>query len=573
MISKTGGLAVKVFAAIIAVGIVGGGAAWFISNQSGVNEDYVPGDSVMRRLTAEQYTNVVSDVFGKDIKLGGRFEPDLRVEGLYAVGASHVSVTGAGMEQYDAMARTIASQVVDESHRRLTIPCEPKDPSAADDACVRKFFERTGALLYRRPITDTQLDTYVTAARDATGMVGDFYEGLSLSLSAMLSAPEFIFRQQVVEPDPSHKGDYRLDAYSKASELSFFLWNSTPDAQLLEAAESGALHKPKGLKAQVDRMIASPRLKAGTRAFFIDNFRFDDFANLTKDTELFPKYNAEVAAAAQEQTLKTVVDLLLNKKEDYRKLFTTRDTFLTPQLGSIYQVPVVQAGPNGAPEAWQPYEFSDTDPRAGILTHLSFTGLHSPAGRGSPTLRGMAVREVMLCQHVPAPPANVNFTLVEDIGNQIHKTARERLAAHATVPSCAGCHKLMDPLGFALENFDGAGAFRTHENGAPIDTHGELDTVPFKDAAGLGVAVSNNPSTTSCLVERLVSYARGRTSDRGEKSWLDEMTESFADSNYRLPNLMQQIASSEEFYRVSAPAKSVADNNSHGISFALAEKE
>ncbi len=552
MNAKQSRVSIKIIiVAAAAITIVGAAGLWLTMN--GGNQSLTPGEAVMRRLTADQYKNVVADLFGADIRIGGRFEPDLRVEGLLAVGASHVSVTDTGMEQYDAMARTIASQVVDEAHRLLTVPCVPADVAMPDDACAQQFIATTGNFIFRRPLTDVQVDSYVKAAHEATTIVADFYEGLSMSLAAMLTSPQFLFLEQRIEPDPRDRNSFRLDAYSKASQLSFFLWNSMPDSQLLAAAESGALQTRKGIETQVRRMIASPRLEEGVRAFFIDNFRFDEFSTLTKDAQLFPTFDPGIAAAAREQTLRTLIHLLLVEREDYRNIFSTKKTFLTPSLGAIYQVPVASDGPNGAPEQWQPYEFGRSDPLGGILTHISFTGLHSPPGRGSPTLRGKAVREIMLCQNVPAPPGDVSFEFFLDTSNQEFKTARQRLMKHDEVPECAGCHKLMDPIGLAFENFDGSGAFRLRENGVLIDASGEIDGSPFENAGSLGKAIQNGPAAAPCLVSRLSTYALGRELARGERSWIEDLETGFVNDGYRLPDLMQRIASSEAFYQVAAP--------------------
>ena len=505
-------------------------------------------DITTRRLTPEQYENIVADVFGPAIALGGRFEPELRVNGLLAVGTGTVSVTPAGMEQYDVMARKIAAQVTDANNRKIMIPCAPANTKAADDACVAQFMSKVGRLIYRRPLNDMELKAYVTAARTGAEKTGDFYTGLSLSLGAMLSSPKFLFRTEAVAPDPKHPGAYRLDAYAKAQRLSFFLWNAGPDLPLLDAAAEGELDTAKGLARQVDRMLASRRLETGVRAFFIDNFGFDEFGLLTKDPALFPKFSAQVAADAQEQTLKTIVDLLLVNKGDYRDLFTTKKTLLTQELGAIYRVPVINEGPNGAPDIWQPYAFAANDPRGGILTQIAFTSLHSPPGRGSPTLRGKALREVILCQKVPAPPAAVNFSVVESNAH-LYKTARDRLNAHATESMCTGCHKIIDPMGLALENFDGAGAFRTNENGAPLDTSGALDGVSFNGAAELGKVIHDHPATARCLVNRLSSYALGQTLPANDP-WLKQSEASFVKNGYRLPDLMRDIATSEGFTRV-----------------------
>ncbi|MHB1207008.1 MAG: DUF1592 domain-containing protein [Rhodospirillaceae bacterium] len=518
---------------------------------------YAPRQMVMRRLSAEQYQNVIHDVFGPTIELGGRFEPDLRVGGLLAVGAGDVSITAAGIEQYDSMARHIASQVVDEKRRDMMLRCKPVSETAADDACAGQVMARVGRILYRRPLTQTELAAYVTAANVGAVKTRSFYSGLSLSLAAMLSSPKFLFRSEVAEADPDHPGGFRLDAYSKASQLSFFLWNSGPDQLLLDAAESGKLNTRKGVAEQVQRMIASPRLEEGVRAFFVDDFGFDQFETLTKDTTLFPKFSAQAAADAQEQTLRTIVDLLIKNHGDYRDIFTTKKTFITQELGAIYRIPVVDRLPNGAPDTWQPYEFSADDPRGGILTQVAFTALHSPPGRGSPTLRGKALREILLCQKVPAPPANVKFDIVQDTNNPVYKTARDRLKVHATNAVCAGCHKIIDPIGLALENFDGAGAYRTTEQGVKIDTSGTLDGAAFNGAAELGKVVHDNPSVPTCAVNRLSAYAIGRPVK--EAAWLEDLNKRFAASGYQFPALMREIAVSDNFFAVEPAETKAAD--------------
>ena len=506
-----------------------------------------------RRLTSEQYTTIIEDVFGPTITLGGRFEPDLRVDGLFEVGAGLVSVSPSGMEQYDAMARTIAGQVVDDEHRNLLIPCKPQSVTAPDDACVGEFVSKVGRLLFRRALADEERRAYVNAARDATETLGDFYTGLSLSLGAMLTSPQFLFRHEVVEDDPAHKGSYRLDAYSRASRLSFFLWNSGPDLPLLTAAEKGELYTEKGVKQQVERMLGAPRLRDGVRAFFSDMLHFDGLDTLSKDTTIYPKFNAQVASDAREQTLRTLVHALVDERGDYRDVFTTRETFLTQELASLYKVPLVNNVPNGSPDTWQAYKFPENDPRAGIQMQISFVALHSHPGRSSPTLRGKALRETMLCQKVPAPPGDVSFTLVQDTSNPVYKTARTRLQAHSNEPMCAGCHKITDPIGLALENFNGAGGWQTKENGEVIDTTGSLDGVAFDDGIGLGKALRNNPAVPSCLVDRVSAYALGRTPAKSESSWVGKLKDHFAANGYVVPALMKEITTSPEFFRASMP--------------------
>jgi hypothetical protein len=508
--------------------------------------------ATMRRLTEAQYRRAVTDTFGNDIRIAGRFEPEARRDGLLAVGSSQIGLSATGFEQYYNLARDIAAQVVAEPHR-ASLPCKPKADNTPDDACTATVLRRYGLSLFRRPPTDARLSELVTVANKTTEEHRDFYAGLRMALVGLLAAPDFLFRVDLVTM--AHPGQPTLDDYSKAARLSYFLWDAEPDAELLAAAAQGDLDSRSGLARQVDRLIASPRLDDGARAFFTDFLGFDEFAHLEKDGAVYPAFNPLVAKDAEEQTLKTVTDLLLARDGDYRDLFTNRDTFMTRRLGLVYGVPVESK------TGWDRFHFPNDDPRGGLLTQASFTALHSHPGRSSPTLRGKAIRELLLCQPVPAPPNNVNFAVVQDTSNPNFKTARDRLTAHRTEPTCAGCHRIVDPAGLALENFDGAGQFRPTENGAAIDASGDLDGQHFTDADGLGRALHDDPAASACLVTSVYRYAVGRSVVPGERDWMKWLTKNFTDDGYRLPDLMHRIALSRAFYAVSEPSpgtKSVA---------------
>ena len=505
------------------------------------------GPPAIRRLTEAQYRQSLNDIFGSDIKVTGRFDPDMRTDGLLAVGAGRVTVTPSGFEQYEAMARGVAAQALNEKHRDGLMPCKPASAMAVDDRCAAQFLSKYGRLLFRRPLLDSEIKAQVAVANKATQTLGNFYSGLEFGLAGLIAAPEFVFREEATEADPDHPNAQRLTAYAKAQRLSFLLWNAAPDDALLTAAAHGDLDSRKGLTREADRLIASPRLNEGVRAFFSDMLGFDAFDDLAKDSVIYPKFSITVARDAKEQTLRTITDLLITQHGDYRDLFTTRKTFLSRPLGLIYRLPVESR------TGFEVRVFPEGDPHTGLLTQVSFLALHSHPGRSSPTLRGKAVRELILCQTVPAPPANVNFSIVQDTNNPNFRTARDRLTAHRSNPTCAGCHKIMDPIGLGLETFDGAGQLRADENGAPIDASGEIDGLPFKDAASLGNALHDDPATPACLVTDIYRYASGHDPLPGEKEWMGFLQKQFAADGYRLPELLRRIAVSDDFYKISVP--------------------
>ncbi len=508
----------------------------------------VGGPAMMRRLTESQYRDTIADVFAPDVPIAGRFERGLREDGLIAVGTSHGGMSAFSFEQYDASARGIAAEVTGEKRRAQFVPCKPKVETAFDRACAAKFVETYGLKLFRRPLPRDERDRFVEVARVAQERLGGFHQGLEYALIGMLQSPHFLLRLERTEPDPERPGQLRLDAWSRATRLSYFLTNSTPDDELLRAAGAGELDDAAGLARQVDRLLASAKLQGAVKAFFWDMLHFDGFNDLFKDPTIYPAYTSDVARDAQEQTLRTIVSHLVAEQGDYRELFTTRKTWLSRPLGIIYRLPVTTR--NG----WERAEYPLGSNRSGILTDISMLALHSHPGRSSATLRGKSLREVFLCQKVPDPPGNVDFTAVQNATSTPGSTARIRLAAHNESPACAGCHKLTDPIGFTLEGFDGAGSFRTKENGAVLDLSGSLDGTDFEGAVGLGKAMHDNPGVPACFSEKLYRSAVGREVSEEEGPFIDYLTAAFGQQGYRVPQLMRTIALSKAFYAASSPS-------------------
>lgn len=536
----------------------------------GTATDLVGGATVMRRLTEDQYRNTIKDIFG-DVTLGGRFEPDTRQDGLIAVGASKATVTPGGLEQYDRMATAIAEQVVSPDRRDEYIPCKPVSAAAPDDACAKTFLTRAGYLLFRRPLTQQETNVSLNIATEGANQTKNFYFGIQLALAALLESPQFLFVRETAVPDLNRPGSLTLSPQSIATRISLLIWGSSPGMELLQAADKGELSTPEGLAKQVDRMLASPRAQMGVRAYFSDMLQFDAFGALSKDATLYPNYSGEVAKEAQEQTLRTIVDELVVRNGDYRDIFTTRKTYLTPVLASAYGLPLTR---NWADfHDFQPVTLPESMPQAGVLTQIAFAALHSSSGKTSPTLRGKALRELILCQPVPPPPPNVDFSKFAGADGKV-TSMREAILMHQANPVCAGCHKLMDPIGLALEHYDTSGAYRTEDAGRPIDASGEVDGVSYQDASGLGKAIHDNPRTTSCLANRVYAYAAGRSPTNDEGTWInDKLMKDWAADGYKYPALIRRIVLNPNFYRVvpppappGSPQKTAAQTTSTKIS-------
>jgi len=510
----------------------------------------IGGPPGFRRLNEGEYLRSIDQVFGHGIKVPGRFDPPLRDEGLLAIGDGKAVVSPSGIEQYELRAREIAAQVMSPERRTKLLGCTPSSATAFDRECAAQVLGKYGRLLYRRPLSQQEMASVLAVASAATEQSHDAYKGLEIGLSRLLASPKFIFRVERGEPDPQRPGAERLDAYSLATRISFLLWDAPPDEPLLDAAAAGDLDDHARLEAQIDRMMASPRFEQGVRSFFSDMFGYEHFAGLTKDQAIYPKFSSALAKDAQEQALRTIVDLLVTRKGDYRDLFTTRKTFINRNLGALYKIPVDEAGMG---DGWAPHTFGAGDPRGGILTLPGFLMLDAThEGRSSPTIRGKTVRELFLCQQIPQPPPNVDFSAVQNTGDLVHRTARDRLTIHRADPACAGCHKLTDPIGLSMENFDAVGAYRARENGALIDASGAFDGKPYQDAIGLGLLLHDSPAVPACVVERTFEYGVGRAMTPSEQAWIDYAAQRFAGDKYQFPALVRRIATSEAFRSVAA---------------------
>lgn len=493
-------------------------------------------------MSQDQYLNTIASIFGPDVLPNLTFAPFQRTDGLVSTGAAYEGLTEDRVELFQRAATAVAANVTAPERHDFLMPCKPANEKAADKACATKFLSYVGRRLNRRPLSPARLDEIVDYAGKGAERLGDFYAGLSVALEGLLSSPRTLYIEEVTEPDPRHPGQQRLDSFSLASRLSFFLWNQAPNDALLDAAAKGDLYDAKGRAKAVDAMLASSYLESGVRAFFDDMLGFDSFATLAKDSTIYPAYTGATTTAAREQTLRFLVDHLITNKGDYRDLFTSRVTFISKPLSPLYGLPYDQT--------WTRYELPATDPRVGLLTQISFLSLYSHPGHSSATQRGKALRELLMCQPVPPPP-NVDFSAVENPDPSI-KTARDRMTLHRTNPVCAGCHKITDPIGLALENFDGAGQYRETEKGALINASGDLDGKPFKNAAELGQVMHDNPAVTSCIVKRVYTFAVGGKLRRDDDPTLAYFNQRFAADGYKLPNLMRMVAMSDALAEVTS---------------------
>ena len=501
---------------------------------------FTPSEPTLPRLTASQCANSVRTLFGDSVVPSPPSEPDVEVGGYAAIGAAVSTISPRGVENFERAAYAVARQIVSEPERARFVRCEPA--GVDDRPCMEEVVRTQGRRIWRRPLTDDEVDRVTTIGLNSADTLGDFYAGLEFALAALLQSPHFLFRREIGEPHPDDPQQRRYTSYELAARLSFLLWNTTPDDTLLDAAAAGALDTEAGLRAEAERLLADPRARGGLARFFTEWLHLDVLDALHKDPQIYPAATDELGAMARTETLLTLEDLVFERRADFRDLLTQRRTFVNRKLAAMYAV--------RAPvrEGFGPVELPLETGRRGLLGHVSVLASNAHPTSTSATLRGVFIRERLLCAPIPPPPADVDTSIPEPSGRV--QTLRDRVAEHLENPSCSGCHLLVDPIGLGLENFDGLGVWRDLDNGGVIDPSGDFDGAPFADAAEFVHLLRDDPRFAACVVRQLFRYGLARSEGPGDGALLVALGARFIGGEHRLLGLVLELIASPAFRQV-----------------------
>ena len=510
---------------------------------------------LVRRLTHSQYNNTVRDLLGDYSQPANRFPQEDFVDGFKN------QLTAQGMppllvETYSTSAEKLALNAFRIGDVNGLVPCKPASaPLSIDDKCRDAFVRQFGLKAFRRPLSEDEAQRYGAIFAAQAKATRKFLEGARVVVEAMLQSPNFLFH---VEGGIGGK----LADYDIASRLSYMLWNTMPDAALFDAAAKGELHSPEGRMKAARRMIDDPRAHQALDEFFYEWLRLDRVENAVKARAA--DFTPEVAAAMAEET-RTLLQYLVWNDKNFMDALTADYSFVSTDLASLYKVPA-------PPGEFDMVKFPESAHRAGILGQGSFLASTAGPTATSPTARGIFIRERLLCQHVPPPPPGVNQTLPEPTDANTARTRRQLMTAHVENATCASCHRLMDPIGFGLENFDAIGAWRDKEaialpgrgEGAgggrgrgnrvqlAIDTQGEIAGIPnstFTDARQLGKILADSPVCQKCIVRQMFRYSYGRLETGADEAVVDQIFTGFKDSGFRFKTLLLGLIESPEFLR------------------------
>jgi hypothetical protein len=423
--------------------------------------------------------------------------------------------------------------------RKQIMICDPR--ASTNVECAGRILGSFAKRAWRRPVAQEEIDRLVALANVAWMQGDDFDTGIRTSLEGVLLSPHFLFRVEL-DPDPNAPTPHAVSPWELASRMSYFLWSSMPDDHLFSLAESGQLTDPKVIAVEVLRMLHDDqKIQA-----FVENFAGQwlytrAIDNVTPDPVVFPSFDEPLRQAERGETY-AYFKYFLTADESALDMLDSPMTFVNDRLARHYGLPIPGTGNDLVQVA------TGTSARGGILTQASILTVTSNTRRTSPVRRGKWVFENLLCGHVNPPPPNVP-PLPEDMGQMPTGSVRDRLEEHRKNPVCASCHKLMDPIGFGLENFDAIGAFRTRDSGFPIDATGTLpDGRAFDGAKQMAQLIKSSPQFERCMIRAFYTYALGRlVDDSADACLVDGVDAQFIEADHKMSWLVTAIAQSPGF--------------------------
>jgi hypothetical protein len=457
----------------------------------------------------------------------------------YSQGTSTGSSYGridAGIERVDITGPFDAKAPVGSAVQKKVFACIPTK-TADEDACAATTVARLARLAYRRPVTAQDTATLMQFYKQGRQEDGHFRGGIQAAIGRLLVDPNFLFRMEADPDGVSPGAAYTLRDFDLASRLSFFLWSSIPDDELLTVTEAGHLSNPVVLEQQVKRMLADERANAMLDSFFGQWLTTNNVRSATPDPKVFPEFDENLRAALMEET-RLFIRSQVREDQSAADLITANYTFLNERLARHYGIPGVVGS------HFRRVSLPD-DKRAGLLGQGSVLMVTSYNDRTSVVLRGKYIMDLFLGTQPPPPPANI--PPLEDI--KVEGTLRQRMELHRKNPVCAACHNTIDPMGFAFENFDGVGKYRTLDSRLPINATGALaDGSKFDGAASFRRALYDRKEAfLGAMVRNLLTYAMGRGVETYDMPAVRKILHDASTNDYKWSSILLGIVKSMPF--------------------------
>ncbi|MBC8073299.1 MAG: DUF1592 domain-containing protein [Deltaproteobacteria bacterium] len=505
------------------------------------------GSMPLRRLTRFEYDNTVRDLLGDTTRPAAA----LPGESIGSSGfASPGLVTVVDARRLMEVAEDVAARATGSLDALL--PCVPAD--VGEDACAHTFIADFAVRAYRRPLQDGELDALLGIyghARDK--LDADLAGALRLVMTAVLQSPQFLYHWEQGSAEPIVEDDIvALSDHEVGARLSYFLWSSMPDAELFAAADAGELRTAEAVEAQARRLVADPKAFATVETFHVQWLGLGHLGAIVKSPDAYPEFDDDVRASIAASTSAFIRWAMLESDGRVETLLTSNMAFVDERLAALYGVDGISGDALQGPVALP------SERRAGLLTSLGFLAAHANAFEGSPMARGLIIREQLIsCGPLPPPPMDVPIPELPPPDPTV--PIRERYDAHGSVQPCVSCHKLMDPIGFGLGNFDAVGGWVDVDGGKPVDATGvvtQLDgtDVEFDGPVELAHVLADSEQVRRCIAQQWLRFGLARHEEPEDDATFDRAYEAFAAADHNVRELLVALATSPSF-RYRRPAE------------------
>ncbi|MDC0676749.1 DUF1592 domain-containing protein [Sorangium atrum] len=504
-----------------------------------------PGRAPLRRLTRFEYNKTVRDLLG-DTTDPAYSLPSEEVGNGFGNDADVLSVSSLLAEQLGTVAEGIAKRATATPEALAKLhPCASSVRAEDEEACARSIIERLAPLAYRRPLAageaDELLGLYTAGRTDAT-----FDAGVATVIEGLLQSPDFLYRIEFGTPDPQRPELRRPTGDEMATRLSYLLWGTMPDEKLRLAAQAGELSTKEGVRAHAERMLEDPRSRVTVRYFFDNLLPISSLADLERNAETFPTFSRTIGSLLHEETQRFLAHEIFEENGTWASILTAPYTFMNGPLAAFYGV----SGVTG--DEFQQVQL-DTTQRLGLLTQAGMMAGTTHSNNTNPVVRGGFVLDKLMCQKIPLPTGDI-LARVKPPEPYTGKTARERFSQHSKDPVCATCHQYLDPVGFALENYDAVGLFRTTENDVPIDASGGVPGTDIKVNGPIELVqgLAQTDAVQNCFATHWAEYGYGLTLRAGDACTKKAVTDAFKASGYNVKQLLIELTQTDAFHYMAA---------------------
>lgn len=509
-----------------------------------------PGRAPVRRLTRFEYNNAVRDILGDNSAPANTLPPETiaRTGNVFGNDADLQSVSSNLADQWSKVAADIAARAT-ATPAALAKLADCAGGATPDDTCTKTVIQNLLSRAYHRDAQQADIDSYLTLEKGVQAKA-TFASGIAAIIEAMLQGPEFLYRIELGAPAPDHPELRKPTADETAARLSFMFWGTIPDDALRMAAKSGQLATPDGIKTQAVRLVNDARARPVVRFFFDNLLPISGLNNLARDKTMFPVYSAAFADALHEETQTFLEHEIFDEGSTgtWTSVLTAPYTYVNDTLASFYGIPGITGS------TFQKANIPDTTKRLGLLTQAGIMTGTITTNQSNPVLRGSFMLNKILCMNIQLPTDPAILAQVKVPEGVTGATARERFSKHSQQAVCAGCHALIDPIGFTLENYDPIGQWRTQEGGETIDASG---AVPGTEGTVNGPVelvkkIASTDAAQNCFAQHWMEFGYGKTLDNGDSCVQQSMNDTFKKSGGNIKQLLVDLTQTDAFLYLPA---------------------